>query len=67
MWLNLGATWKLGPFRINLTRSGFGFSFGLSGFRIGIAARGGPYVHVGRGLLSKRVYITGRSEPGERD
>ena len=39
---------KLGPFRINFSKSGIGYSFGVRGARIGTGPRG-PYVAGGRG------------------
>ena len=33
----------LGPFRVNLSRSGLGYSLGTRGFRTGISARGRRY------------------------
>ena len=38
---------KIGPFRINLSKSGIGYSFGVKGARIGTGPRG-PYVAGGR-------------------
>ena len=39
---------KLGPFRVNFSKSGVGVSTGIPGFRIGTGPRG-DYVHVERG------------------
>ena len=39
-----------GPFRFNLSKSGLGLSFGVTGLRIGISPTG-PYIHGGRGGL----------------
>jgi hypothetical protein len=44
---------NFGPFRLNLSRSGLGASFGITGARIGVGPRG-SYVHVGRGGLYYR-------------
>ena len=44
---------NFGPFRLNLSRSGFGASVGVPGARIGLGPRG-SYVHVGRGGLYYR-------------
>lgn len=44
---------SFGPLRFNLSRSGLGASFGVTGARIGIGPRG-RYVHVGRGGLYYR-------------
>lgn len=37
---------SLGPFRINLSKSGVGFSIGAGGFRVGKKATGGSYTSV---------------------
>jgi Protein of unknown function (DUF4236) len=59
-------TWNLGPFRLSLSQSGFGFSMGCAGLRLGFAARGGPYVHFGRGGLYYRRYLfSGKREKAE--
>ena len=43
-----------GPFRLNLSKSGFGVSFGITGLRIGTGPTG-PYIHAGRyGLYYKK-------------
>lgn len=34
---------RLGPFRVNLSKSGIGYSIGGRGFRTGISARGRRY------------------------
>ena len=39
-----------GPFRLNLSKSGLGLSFGITGLRVGIGPTG-PYLHAGRGGL----------------
>jgi hypothetical protein len=44
---------NFGPIRLNLSRSGLGASFGVTGARIGIGPRG-SYVHLGRGGLYYR-------------
>src|SRR5262245_25306854 len=44
---------NFGPLRLNLSRSGLGASFGVTGARIGVGLRG-SYVHVGRGGLYYR-------------
>lgn len=38
---------NLGPFRVNLSRSGAGFSVGGRGFRAGVDSRGRKYTSVG--------------------
>src|SRR5713226_5821222 len=42
-----------GPFRLNLSRSGLGASFGVKGARIGVGPKG-MYIHAGRGGLYYR-------------
>lgn len=37
---------RLGPFRVNLSRSGVGYSVGGRGFRTGVSARGRRYTNV---------------------
>jgi hypothetical protein len=37
----------LGPFRVNVSKSGFGYSMGSPGFRTGISARGRRYTTFG--------------------
>lgn len=37
-----------GPFRLNLSKSGLGASFGVKGARLGVNSRGRSYVHCGR-------------------
>ena len=44
---------NFGPLRLNLSRSGLGASFGVTGARIGVGPRG-SYVHLGRGGLYYR-------------
>jgi hypothetical protein len=44
---------KLGPLRLNLSRSGLGMSVGVKGARVGVGPRG-SYVHLGRGGLYYR-------------
>lgn len=47
---------NFGPLRLNLSRSGLGASFGVTGARIGVGPRG-SYVHLGRGGLYYRQTI----------
>ena len=54
-----------GPFRLNLSKSGLGYSFGVKGARIGVGPRG-HYVRVGRGGLYYQRYLhpeQGEAEP----
>lgn len=45
-----------GPFRLNLSKSGLGASFGVKGLRIGVGPRG-TYLSAGRGGLYYRQYL----------
>ena len=38
---------NLGPFRVNLSKSGLGYSVGGGGFRTGVSAKGRRYSSVG--------------------
>lgn len=50
-------SFKAGPFRINLSKSGIGTSFGVKGFRFGTNAQGKDYVHAGRyGLYYRKQF-----------
>jgi hypothetical protein len=51
---------KIGPFRLNLSKSGLGMSVGVKGFRVGSGPRGN-YVHMGVGGLYYRQSIPSRS------
>jgi hypothetical protein len=44
---------NFGPIRLNLSRSGLGASFGVTGARIGVGPKG-SYIHLGRGGLYYR-------------
>ena len=44
---------RVGPFRVNISKSGLGVSAGIPGFRVGTGPRGN-YVHMGRGGLYYR-------------
>jgi hypothetical protein len=41
-------SFKLGPVRFNLSKSGVGLSAGVKGARVGVDAKGKKYIHVGR-------------------
>lgn len=47
-------SFKLGPIRFNLSKSGAGASAGVKGARVGIDAKGKKYIHVGRGGIYYR-------------
>lgn len=55
---------KIGPLRLNLSKSGAGISAGVKGFRLGSGPRGN-YIHVGRGGLYYRKTI-GKRQPTNR-
>lgn len=46
-------SFKAGPFRMNLSKSGVGFSTGVKGFRVGTGPKG-KYLHMGTGGLYYR-------------
>lgn len=48
MGFYLRKSFGFGPFRLNLSKSGLGASFGVKGARIGINPKGRGYVHAGR-------------------
>lgn len=53
---------NIGPVRLNFSKSGVGASFGVKGARVGVDARGKPYVHVGRyGLYYREQLHVGKS------
>ncbi len=53
-------SFSAGPIRLNLSRSGLGASFGITGARIGVGPKG-TYVHMGRGGLYYRETLAPRS------
>ena len=55
---------KLGPLRLNLSKSGFGLSAGVKGARMGVDAQGKSYVHFGRGGFYFRKRLGG-AVPGK--
>lgn len=50
-------SWKLGPFRLNLSKSGLGWSVGPKGLRFGSGPKG-DYLHAGRGGLYYRQSLS---------
>lgn len=50
----LRKSFRLGPVRLNLSKSGIGVSAGVKGARIGVNSRGRAYTHVGRGGVYHR-------------
>jgi hypothetical protein len=53
----------LGPFRLNLSKSGIGWSVGGRGFRYGHSATGQRYIHAGRGGLYLRQNLGPIAQP----
>ena len=54
---------NVGPFRMNLSKSGIGYSLGGTGFRTGVSAKGRKYSRLtipGTGIY----YTTSKSNPG---
>jgi hypothetical protein len=52
---------RLGPLRLNLSRSGVGVSAGVKGLRVGVGAKGRRYLAGGRGGLYFRQYLGDRA------
>ena len=61
MSIYLKKAFSFGPFRLNLSKSGIGLSFGVTGLRIGTGAKG-PYIHAGRGGLYFRQSLKDTEE-----
>jgi hypothetical protein len=55
-------SFKLGPFRFNLSKSGVGMSAGVKGARVGVDAKGKKYIHVGRGGIYYRQTLEDRPD-----
>lgn len=53
----LRKAFRFGPLRLNLSKSGFGVSAGVTGARIGLTGDGRTYVHGGRGGLYYRKFF----------
>ncbi|MFM7843789.1 MAG: DUF4236 domain-containing protein [Planctomycetota bacterium] len=52
-------SFSLGPFRINISKSGISYSFGLAGFRTGVNSKGRRYSSVsvpGTGLRYSKTH-----------
>ncbi|HUG00635.1 MAG TPA: DUF4236 domain-containing protein [Longimicrobiales bacterium] len=55
MGLYLRKSFRMGPVRFNLSKSGIGTSFGVRGARVGVNPQGRSYVHAGRyGVYARR-------------
>ncbi len=59
MGFYLRKSFRAGPVRFNLSKSGVGASFGVTGARLGVSSRGRAYVHGGRGGLYYRKSLGG--------
>ena len=57
---------KLGPIRINLSKSGLGASAGIKGLRVGTGPRG-RYLNAGREGLYYRTSLSTKSLPDTQD
>ena len=53
-------SFSLGPFRLNVSKSGFGVSTGIKGLRYGIGPKG-HYIHMGRGGIYYRQSLSSSS------
>lgn len=59
-------SFRVGPMRVNLSKSGIGASVGLKGARVGISSRGQSYVAGGKGNLFFRENLSsGRNSTGD--
>lgn len=64
MGFYLRKSFRMGPVRFNLSKSGVGMSAGVTGARVGISSQGRPYVHGGRYGLYYRQYLDSPSRGG---
>ncbi|MCM1338946.1 MAG: DUF4236 domain-containing protein [Muribaculaceae bacterium] len=56
MGFHIRKSFKAGPVRFNLSKSGIGASIGVKGLRLGTNSQGKSYIHAGRyGLYYKKV------------
>lgn len=62
MGFYLRKSFKLGPVRFNLSKSGVGISAGIKGARVGVNARGKKYIHLGRGGIYYRQTLEDGSD-----
>ncbi|MBI4524042.1 MAG: DUF4236 domain-containing protein [Deltaproteobacteria bacterium] len=53
---------KLGPIRLNFSKSGVGLSAGVTGARFAVNARGKKYIHLGRSTLPEDLQAAGDAE-----
>ena len=65
MGFYLRKSFRAGPIRFNLSKSGIGASFGVTGARVGLSAQGRGYVHGGRGgVYYRKSFGSGRRRQG---
>jgi hypothetical protein len=57
-------SFRAGPARLNLSKSGLGASVGVKGARLGVSSRGRAYVSGGHGGLYYRRHLTGGTTTG---
>lgn len=62
----LRKSFRMGPVRFNLSKSGFGVSAGVTGARVGLTSQGRPYVHAGRGGVYMRRYLDSKAKTAPR-
>jgi hypothetical protein len=62
MGWNLRRSLRFGPFRINLSKSGVGYSVGLPGYRLGKDAKGRPYQQMS--IPGTGIYRRDYMQPG---
>ena len=58
MGFYLRKAFRMGPLRLNLSKSGLGVSAGVPGARVGLTSQGRAYVHAGRGGLYVREFAS---------
>jgi len=56
----LRKSFRMGPVRLNLSKSGLGLSGGVKGARLGVNSRGRAYVHGGRHGMYYRKQLSGK-------
>ena len=64
MGFYLRKSFRAGPLRFNLSKSGIGVSAGVTGARLGMSSTGRAYVHGGRGGLYYRKSVGSGSKDG---
>lgn len=58
-------SFKIGPLRLNLSKSGLGASVGTKGARLGLSSKGKLYTHLGRwGFYHRRDLGSVKEQPG---